>query len=250
MKLEQLRDVVAIAECGGMRAAARVLGVPQPALTRNLRNLEREIGFQIFDRRRHGMVVTERGRTVLDHARRILDEMRALSEAIGADARRDGGPGTAAKRRATAPEIRTEHVFIDLVLETFRLNGKLMAAGDRLVKPINLTSSRWQVLGSLPRDQATVSQIARHMGLQRQSIQRTIGVLCREGLVRLVDNPRHRRAKLAALTPKGWAVIREANRLRDLWTRRTTVGISAAELEAAYQVLRRIGQRLDEAESL
>lgn len=250
MKLDQLRDVVAIAECGGMRAAARRLGVPQPALTRNLRNLEREIGFQIFERRRQGMIVTERGRTVLDHARRVLDEIRALSEAIRAEPPRPARRGAAGAARAAVPEIRTEHVFIDLVLETFRLNGKLMAAGDRLVKPINLTSSRWQVLGSLPRDQATVSQIARYMGLQRQSIQRTIGVLSREGLVRLVDNPRHRRAKLAALTPKGWAVIGEANRLRDLWTKRTTVGISAAELEAAYQVLRRIGRRLDEAESL
>ena len=39
------------------------------------------------------------------------------------------------------------NVITDLILETFRLNGQLLAAGDALVSDVGLTSARWQVLG-------------------------------------------------------------------------------------------------------
>ncbi|MEM9575345.1 MAG: MarR family transcriptional regulator, partial [Pseudomonadota bacterium] len=40
-------------------------------------------------------------------------------------------------------------VMTDLVLETFRLNGRLLASGDKLVEPLGLSSARWQVLGAI-----------------------------------------------------------------------------------------------------
>ena len=183
MKLDQFRDVVAIAECGSMRAAARHLHVPQPILARNLRNLEREIGGKLFERRVRGMTPTPLGDIMIEGARRVLDEIRRISGSLAlikgkrASNRKTPQPSV----KAEPDENRTDHVFTDLVLETFRLNGRLLAYGDSLVKPINLTSSRWQVLGSLPHNRATVSEIARYMGLQRQSVQRTIDVLCKRG---------------------------------------------------------------------
>jgi DNA-binding transcriptional LysR family regulator len=55
MKLTQMRDVVAIAERGSLRAAARHLRLAQPALTRSVQELERELGVPLFERRaRHG----------------------------------------------------------------------------------------------------------------------------------------------------------------------------------------------------
>lgn len=246
MKLDQFRDVVAIAECGSMRAAARHLHVPQPILARNLRNLEREIGGKLFERRVRGMTPTPVGDIMIEGARRVLDEIRRISGSLAlikgkrASNRKTPQPSV----KAEPDENRTDHVFTDLVLETFRLNGRLLAYGDSLVKPINLTSSRWQVLGSLPHNRATVSEIARYMGLQRQSVQRTIDVLCKEDLVKLVDNPHHRRARLAVLTAKGWDTVAEANKLRDRWRKRMTASLSKAELETAYQVLRRIRREL------
>jgi DNA-binding MarR family transcriptional regulator len=250
MKLDQLRDVVAIIDCAGMRAAARHLHVAQPVIARNLRNLEEEIGGRLFERRAGGLVITALGNVVVDGARRVLEEVRRLSNGI-ADFR-----GNAISRGKMSPlalqppsqatpwdPYRADHVFVDLLLETFRLNGKLLAAGDRLVKPINLTGSRWQVLGSL-RSSATVSQIARNMGLQRQSVQRTVNGLRRDGMVDLVENPQHRRSKLAVLTPKGLEAMRQATQLRNPWIKRTTVGITKAELEATYQVMRRIRRGL------
>ena len=56
MKLSQLRAVVAVAEHGSLRAAARSLGTAQPTLTRSLLELERELGAPLFERRSRGMV--------------------------------------------------------------------------------------------------------------------------------------------------------------------------------------------------
>jgi DNA-binding MarR family transcriptional regulator len=250
VKLDQLREVVAIAEFGALRAAARHLKIAQPLLTRNLGNLERELGSKIFERHTQGMLPTLFGGVVIDGARRILGEVDQLSEAIfeyrgDAQSKR---ARTKAKRGSVVPlqrdEDRADHVFIDVMFEIFRLYGRIMRAGDRMGKPVGITGSRWQILGPLQHRKATVSDIARHMGLQRQSVQRTIDVLRREGLVEMVDNPNHRRAKHAVLTAKGWGAIREANKVRDEWIRRTALGIADSEFEAAYVFLRRLRKRL------
>lgn len=250
MKLDQLREVVAIAEFGGLRPAARQLGIAQPVLTRNLANLERELRSKIFERHTQGMLPTLFGGVVIDGARRILSEVDQLSEAI-LEHRGEGRPRratTKAKRGSVVPiqreEDRADHVFIDVMFEIFRVYGRIMRAGDRMGMPVGITGSRWQILGPLQHKKATVSEIARHMGLQRQSVQRTIDVLRREGLVEMIDNPSHRRARHAVLTGSGWSAIREANKVRDEWIRRTTLGIADAEFEAAYLFLRRLRKRL------
>jgi DNA-binding MarR family transcriptional regulator len=136
--------------------------------------------------------------------------------------------------------------FTELVLETFRLNGRLLAAGDRLTKDIGLTSARWQVLGTLKNaaDPIPVPQIARRMGLQRQSVQRIVDLLFDQGLVAFADNPNHRRAKLVLLTPKGRKVVDSARRLQVDWANRIAGGMSAGEIEAAIAVVRELRRRL------
>jgi DNA-binding MarR family transcriptional regulator len=144
----------------------------------------------------------------------------------------------------TAQHDRASSAFTEVVLETFRLNGRLIAAGDKLVRPISLTSARWQVMGAIRKEKSTVADIARHMGLQRQSVQRTVDILAKEGLVRLVENPNHRRAKHVVLTRKGGAVMKRANMLQISWAKKSSQGISAAELEIAAQVLRKLRHKL------
>ena len=251
MKLDQLRGVVAIAESGAIRAAARQLGVPQPLLTRNLANLERELGQKLFERQTRGVLPTRFGAVVIDGARKVLNEVDQLSVAISQHNQAvtpKTGKAPATKRGVVPPiprdPDRADHVFLDIVFEIFRLHGRIMKAGDLMVRPIGLTSSRWQVLGSLPHNKASVSEIARYMGLQRQSVQRTIDVLRRDGLVELVNNPNHQRAKLAVLTPSGASKIREVNKIRDEWIRRSVGGFSATELDTAHQFLRRLRTRL------
>ena len=50
MKLSQLRDVLAVAEHGSLRAAGRHLDVAQPAITRSIQELEKELGVALFER--------------------------------------------------------------------------------------------------------------------------------------------------------------------------------------------------------
>jgi len=61
------------------------------------------------------------------------------------------------------------NAFTELILETFRFNGRLLAAGDRLTKPFK-PSARWQVLGAIEQKPLPVAQIAHNMGLARQSV--------------------------------------------------------------------------------
>jgi DNA-binding MarR family transcriptional regulator len=137
-----------------------------------------------------------------------------------------------------------------LVLEVFRLNGRIIASGDALVARIGLTSARWQVLGAvaLQVGPAPVVRIADAMGLTRQSVQRTVDALAEEGLIVFRPNPHHQRAKLVALTAKGNALYRSAMRLQKPWATRLAAGIDTGSLQAASSVLRKLRARLEAAE--
>ncbi len=82
MKLHQLRDAVAIAERGSLRAASRHLQLAQPALTRSLSQLERELGSPLFERNGRGMALTVTGHAFVQRATAILNEMRRVQEEV------------------------------------------------------------------------------------------------------------------------------------------------------------------------
>src|SRR5580692_5638576 len=107
---------------------------------------------------------------------------------------------------------RIADALTQLIIETFRLNGRLLAAGDALVADLGLSSARWQVIGAVGLAAAPlpVAQIARNMGLTRQAVQRVVNDLGRMGLVRHAPNPHHRRAKLVLLTAAGRAAYAAA----------------------------------------
>jgi DNA-binding MarR family transcriptional regulator len=138
--------------------------------------------------------------------------------------------------------------FTDLVLEVFRLNGRLLAAGDRLAAPVGLTNARWQVLGAIDGQALSVAGIARAMGLTRQSVQRLADLLTAEGTVAFIPNPQHKRAKLVDLTPSGRAMLRDVTVLQRAWAERTAAGLPAARIEGAVELLRTLRRRLEGAE--
>lgn len=80
MKLNQLRDLVAIVDRGSLRGAARHLDVAQSGLTRSIRNLERELGHPMFEREARGMVLTPMGRVFYQRASSALNELRRADE--------------------------------------------------------------------------------------------------------------------------------------------------------------------------
>ena len=82
VKLHHFRDVVAIAEQGSLRAAARHLQLAQPALTRSLGELERELGAPLFERQARGMALTAAGQAFCTRARLVLNEVRRAREDV------------------------------------------------------------------------------------------------------------------------------------------------------------------------
>ncbi len=85
MKLNQLRDFIAMAEHGSMRAAARVLGVTAPALAKSVAQLEDELHVPLLQRSPRGVVLSDYGRALLERARlidaearKVVDEMAQL----------------------------------------------------------------------------------------------------------------------------------------------------------------------------
>lgn len=82
MKLTQIRDIIATAETGSLRAAARLLGVTQPAITRSIRELEQELGVPLFERHQFGMQPTAMGEVMLKRARAVQEELRRARDEI------------------------------------------------------------------------------------------------------------------------------------------------------------------------
>ncbi len=80
MKLQHFREVVAVAEHGSIRAAARAMDVTQPGLTRSLAELERQLGGNLFERKPRGVVATPLGHAFLRRASSILNEVRRTRE--------------------------------------------------------------------------------------------------------------------------------------------------------------------------
>ena len=82
MKLNQLRDVLAVADRGSLRAAARHLGLAQPALTRSINLLERELGVTLFERQAKGMRLTTMGEHFARRAHAIHSELKRAREEL------------------------------------------------------------------------------------------------------------------------------------------------------------------------
>ena len=146
------------------------------------------------------------------------------------------------------PKQPKSDVLTDLVLEVFRLNGRLIAAGDALVAGIDLTSARWQVIGAvaLAKDTRPVAHIAHAMGLTRQSVQRIVDELAIAGFVSFQPNPHHKRAKLVSLTSKGVAAAGAAMRLQKPWADALAAVADRQALETTLQTLARLRAHLED----
>jgi DNA-binding MarR family transcriptional regulator len=126
------------------------------------------------------------------------------------------------------------------VVQVFRLDGALAAAGDTLARPAGQTSARWRILASIEQHPLTVAQIARAWSFARQSVQRIADSLEADGLVTFEDNPGDRRARLAMLTPAGREALAQIQAAQVTWANELGERIGAADLDAAGAVLARL----------
>jgi DNA-binding MarR family transcriptional regulator len=135
----------------------------------------------------------------------------------------------------------------DLILDLFRLNSRMLLAGDRLVANLGLTSARWQVLGTIvaaDRPQP-VAWLARDMGANRQNIQRIVNDLEKEGLLSFEPNPHHRRAQLIVLTDKGKQIFDAAARLQAPWVNELSAGLLVKDIDTMRRVTLALRSKLE-----
>ncbi|MGW1816455.1 LysR family transcriptional regulator [Streptomyces sp. NPDC002125] len=83
MRVEQLEYIEAVTRLGSLRRAAEELHLSQPALSETVRNLERELGVDLLDRRRSGAKISDEGRELLPHIIGVIDAVDRLREAAG-----------------------------------------------------------------------------------------------------------------------------------------------------------------------
>ncbi|RAZ87254.1 MarR family transcriptional regulator [Mesorhizobium hawassense] len=140
----------------------------------------------------------------------------------------------------------------DLILDLFRLNNRIIVAGDRLVANLGLTSARWQVLGTIKAAERPqpVAWLARDMGANRQNVQRIVNDLAQEQLVAFRPNPHHRRAQLVVLTDAGQEAFNAAMHLQAPWVNQLSQDIGVDEIETTHAVVRALRRKLEGDDSL
>jgi DNA-binding transcriptional LysR family regulator len=173
--LLHFRAFVRVAELGGFSAAARAMGASQPAISRQVADLETRLGARLLHRSSTGVALTEEGRTFLGQARLALDTAEAAIGAVGAQRGeiagevRLGAP-LAFGRRYVVPLLATlleQHpaLSVDLVLaDTF---------GDLVVEALDATIR----IGTI----TDPNLVVRRLGMARRIVLASPDYLARAG---------------------------------------------------------------------
>ncbi len=185
MELRHLRYFVAVADAGSLTVAAeRMLHTSQPSLSRQIRDLEDEVGAQLLRRRARGIELTPAGRAFLDHARLVLSQVEAAAEA----ARRVAHPA----KPCFALGFLTGH-------ELRWMPEALRILHDELPNVDVMISSRYSPLlaNALSQGKIDAAFLRRERGLPDLAFR----LLVKEPLVVVLPSD-HRLAALKAISPR------------------------------------------------
>jgi DNA-binding transcriptional LysR family regulator len=135
MELRHLRYFVAVAEALNFTRAAERLGINQPPLSLQIRQLEKELGTQLFRRRTRGVELTDAGKLLLEEARLILEQVETAKTDVRRHARGETGRLTVGSAGATyfhplIPAIIREYGdrYPDIILAPQASNTALLIA--------------------------------------------------------------------------------------------------------------------------
>ncbi len=84
MNTDRLEHFITVAQRGSIGQAAKLLSISQPALTRSIHKLEREMGVKLFERGPRGMALSTFGETFLPYAQAVLNEMQRAADELDA----------------------------------------------------------------------------------------------------------------------------------------------------------------------
>ena len=150
---------------------------------------------------------------------------------------------------AAPPLTEAGEALTDVIIATFRLNGRLMDFARQRAREGGLTATEWQVLGGVLDEPHSVAETGRRMGMTRQGVQRVADRVVERGLAEYRPNLAHRRAKLLACTDAGYWAIRQITLVQGPWADRIGAEIGASELQATLTTMRRMVAMLEAEEA-
>lgn len=141
MELRQLKYFVELARVGSMSRAATLLSVAQPAISRQLKSLEEEMGLALFTRTGRGVELTDAGRILLDRANTIIENINDLSEEVR------GLQGVVSgKVRVGLPPTESQFFAAPLVL---RIKSKYPNVSLQIVEAFSGDVNEWLATGRI-----------------------------------------------------------------------------------------------------
>jgi len=114
MDLRQLKCFLAVARQQNITRAAEELGVTQPALSRSIRELERDLNVELFIRVGRGIVITRAGKQLVDHANHIFRTVERARDAVVAEGNTPQG------MVAIAAPPSVGNLFFSTLIERYR----------------------------------------------------------------------------------------------------------------------------------
>lgn len=143
----------------------------------------------------------------------------------------------------------TSEELSHLVWDILQAANRLIDAGNRLSAPFGLTAARWQVMGVIVREPATVADVARSLSQTRQGVQRLADEMVRDELATYNPNPRHARAKLLAATARGATSYRKLMMEQARWIESLSADIEIRDIAAARSLLAALNSALENKNS-
>ncbi len=129
-----------------------------------------------------------------------------------------------------------------LVADVYELAGELERGGEALARSVGQSGARWKVLSAASVGGQTVAQLARRLGLARQSVQRVADALEHDGLVRYESNPDHQRSPRVALSAQGEQLLARLSAAAAQWEDPLAAQLRREELEQARTFIRALVQ--------
>jgi DNA-binding MarR family transcriptional regulator len=144
------------------------------------------------------------------------------------------------------PANSATDAMVELISRSFRLNSRLQITADRMAREVGLSAARWQVLSTVTQatHPLTISDIARWMGLARQSVQQVADALAKDGLISYEPNPKHQRASLVVVTKKAAKLLEQLDKQRYAWAREVAATLPVADIKVASEVLDMVREKL------
>ena len=136
----------------------------------------------------------------------------------------------------------------EIILKLLEVHGLLEHAGHLITKPLEQSPARWKVLGAIDAGPLTVSQVARRMGIARQSVQRVANILRGEALIEFIPNMDHVNSPKLKLTHTGEKTLRKINQRQVKWANAIGADFSINELNDFLGFLHKFQEGLDKRE--